>query len=62
VRRLLRAYRTSPIGGGVALVLVAAILVLAFGSRQSETAAWVVIAVIVAIVCLRAAPWFRRGG
>ncbi len=53
MRRLLGAYRMSPIGGGVALVLAAAILVLAFGPATDETAAIVVIAVIAAVVCLR---------
>ena len=60
MRRLLRVYRTSPVGGGVVLVLAAAVLVLAFGSGESETPAWVVIAVVIALICLRATPWFRR--
>ncbi len=65
MRRLLGTYRTSPIGGGVVLVLAAAILVLAFGPASDETPAIVVIAVIAALVCVRALPSSRarrRGG
>jgi hypothetical protein len=60
VRRLLRSYRLSPIGGGVALVLGAAILVLAVGPKHDEAPAFVVIVVVLALVCVRITPpWFR---
>jgi hypothetical protein len=67
VKRLLRAYRLSPVGGGVVLVLGAAILVLAVGPQQDRTPAVVTLVALIALLCVRGAPgwlaWVRgRGG
>lgn len=63
MRRALRAYRLSPIGGAVVLVLAAAILILAVGPKQDEVPAFVVIAVVIALICVRLTPtWFGRAG
>jgi hypothetical protein len=59
VRRLFGAYRLSPVGGGVVLVLGAAILVLAVGPQHDQTPAVVVIVVVIALICVRVIPtWF----
>jgi uncharacterized protein with von Willebrand factor type A (vWA) domain len=44
----------SPVGGGVALVLGAAILVLAVGPANDRTPALVVIVAVLAVICVRA--------
>ena len=63
MRRALRAYRLSPIGGAVVLVLAAAILILAVGPKQDEVPAFVVIAVVVTLICVRLTPtWFGSAG
>ena len=53
MRRLLHAYRLSPVAGAVILVMAAAILVLTIGPKDDETPAFVVIAVVLAVVCVR---------
>jgi len=53
LRRLLRSYRLSPIAGAVILVTAAAVLVLAIGPKNDEVPAFVVIAAVLAVVCMR---------
>ncbi len=55
MRGLLSAYRRSPAGGGLVLVLAAAVTVLLAGPKQDETPGIVVIAVVVAIVAVQIA-------
>jgi len=53
VRRILDAYRLSPTGGGLALALGAAILVLILGPKHDEAPALIVIVVVVAIFAVQ---------
>jgi hypothetical protein len=54
VRRLLDTYRLSPAGGGLALLLGAAILVLILGPKHDEAPALIVIVVVVAMFAVQA--------
>jgi hypothetical protein len=56
VRRLLNAYRLTPVGGAMVFVLLAAVLVLLLGPRHDEGPAFVVIAVVAAIGVTSAVP------
>lgn len=63
MRGLLSAYRRSPAGGGLVLVLGAALTVLIVGPKYDQTPAIVVIAVVGVIVAMGLAGARRgRGG
>jgi hypothetical protein len=53
VRRLLGSYRLTPAGGALIFVLAVAVVVLLLGPRHEEAPAFVVIAVVIAILAVR---------
>jgi hypothetical protein len=53
VKRILDTYRLSPAGGGLALLLGAAILVLVIGPKHDRAPALIVIVIVVAVFAVQ---------
>jgi hypothetical protein len=53
VKRILDTYRLSPVGGGLVLLLGAAILVLIVGPGHDEAPALIVIVIVVAVFAVQ---------